>query len=408
MICRHCQSRVQKVFLDLGTAPPSNAYLSKDDLVKPELYYPLRVMVCDKCWLVQTEDFVSKNELFQSDYAYFSSTSTHWLEHAKTYVDKIVTELDLNANSNVVEIASNDGYLLKNFVEKKIPCFGIEPTGSTAEQSKQYNIPVIQEFFTEQLAKQLKDTSGTVDLIIGNNVYAHVPDINDFTKGMKEILSDNGVITLEFPHLKELIEGGQFDTIYHEHFSYLSLTAVSNIFRQASLRIYKVEKLTTHGGSLRIYGCHLNSNRKSDSSVIRLLREELLGGLANLDTYVKFHSRVQSVKSQFLNFLLEAKASSKKVVGYGAAAKGSTLLNYCGVKSDLISCVFDAAEAKQNKYLPGSRIPILQLNEIENTDFDYMVIFPWNLKEEIFEQFLDIGNKNFKFVTAVPELNFYD
>jgi len=404
MNCRHCQTPLNQRFLDLGFAPPSNAYLTEDDLSKPEKYYPLNIKVCDQCWLVQTEDFAKADELFSSDYAYFSSTSTGWLKHAKNYAESMIRELSLDRSSMVIEVASNDGYLLKNFVAAGVPCIGVEPTDSTAEAAEKLGIPVLRQFFGEKLGRQFAAEGNQADLIVGNNVYAHVPDINDFTRGLKMALKSTGTITLEFPHLMRLLEKNQFDTIYHEHFSYLSLGIVSRIFNSAGLRVWKVEELPTHGGSLRVYGCHNNDSRSSDASVSELLTREKQNGLEKLETYLTFQPKVEKLKNDLLKFLIEQKEKGKKVVAYGAAAKGNTLLNYAGVKSDLLSFVCDAASAKQNKYMPGSHIPILSPDALMKESPDFVLILPWNIAEEVIKQNKFIQNWGGKFLTAVPKL----
>jgi SAM-dependent methyltransferase len=404
MKCRHCSSELTHTFLDLGFAPPSNAYLTKDDLTKPEKYYPLKVMVCDQCWLVQTEDYAQADELFDSEYAYFSSTSTGWLKHAKEYAEKIIKELDLNERSLVIEVASNDGYLLKNFVEKKIPCLGVEPTASTAKIAEALGIPLLQEFFGEQLGRQLAQEGRQADLIAGNNVYAHVPDINDFTRGLKAALKPGGIITLEFPHLMRLIEFNQFDTIYHEHFSYLSLYTVGKIFSATGLRIWNVEELSTHGGSLRVYGCHLDDARLTLSAVERILKNEKERGLQDLKIYDTFQAKADSIKNNFLEFLIAQKKLGKKVAAYGAAAKGNTLLNYAGVKADLLPFVCDAAAAKQGKFMPGSHIPICEPNALLDKSLDCVVILPWNISDEVIKQNQKLEESGVRFVTAIPGL----
>jgi len=404
MKCRHCLAKLTHTFLDLGFAPPSNAYLTRDDLTKPEKYYPLKVMVCDQCWLVQTEDYAQADELFDSEYAYFSSTSTGWLEHAKRYAEKMVVELSLNENSLVIEVASNDGYLLRNFVEKKIPCLGIEPTASTARASEELGIPVLQEFFGEKLGVQLASEGRQADLIAGNNVYAHVPDINDFSLGLKAVLKPGGIITLEFPHLMRLIEFSQFDTIYHEHFSYLSLYTVSKIFKVAGLRIWNVEELSTHGGSLRVYGCHENDPRQVLPVVQVILDKENECGLRDLSVYEAFQAKADVIKNSFLEFLIAQKKLDKRVAAYGAAAKGNTLLNYAGVKPDLLSFVCDAAVAKQNKFMPGSHIPILKPEALAIDNVDFVLILPWNIASEVMVQNSKLVAAGVKFITAVPSL----
>lgn len=404
MICRHCSAPLEHVFLDLGFAPPSNAYLSAEDLRKPEKYYPLRVLVCDRCWLVQTEDYAGAEELFTDDYAYFSSTSSSWLEHARTYTEMIRGRLSLGSNSLVIEVASNDGYLLKNFLAAGVPCLGIEPTASTAKVAEALGIPVLREFFGERLGKELTASGRSADLIIGNNVFAHVPDINDFTKGLKAALKPNGTVTLEFPHLMRQIEFNQFDTIYHEHFSYLSLHAVQRIFSAVGLRIYDVEELPTHGGSLRVYGCHTDSTLNTNDSVDRLLAEERQRSLLSLETYAAFQSRAERVKDDFLVFLLEQKRAGKKVAAYGAAAKGNTLLNFAGVKPDLLLFVCDAARAKQQKFLPGSHLPIRSPDALAAAKPDFVVILPWNIAEEVILQNRSLTESGVRFVTFMPEL----
>lgn len=404
MKCRHCETLLQHRFLDLGFAPPSNAYLKAADLARPEKYYPLRLLVCDACWLVQTEDYAQADELFSADYAYFSSTSSGWLEHARCYAEQTITALELTPQSRVVEVASNDGYLLKNFVAAGIPCLGIEPTASTAAVAEKLGIPVLREFFGEALAQRLAAADQQADLIAGNNVYAHVPDINDFTRGLKALLKSAGCITLEFPHLLQLIGQTQFDTVYHEHFSYLSLYTVERIFAAAGLRVWQVETLSTHGGSLRIYGCHDEDGRAEHPSVAAVREQENQGGLRDLVTYRAFQARADRVKDGLLAFLIEAKRDGKTVAAYGAAAKGNTLLNYAGVKPDLLPFVCDAAVAKQNKFMPGSHIPILAPAELASRRPDYLVILPWNIAAEVRQQNAALAQQGTRFVTAVPEL----
>ncbi len=404
MKCRHCAAHLEHTFLDLGFAPPSNAYLSREDLAKPEKYYPLKVKVCDQCWLVQTEDYAQADELFSADYAYFSSTSSGWLAHAARYAAQMTRRLQLNPRSLVIEVASNDGYLLKNFVNSGIPCLGIEPTASTAAVAEQLGIPVVREFFGEQLGKQLAAMGKQADLIAGNNVYAHVPDINDFTRGLKAALKAGGTITLEFPHLMRLLENTQFDTVYHEHFSYLSLCAVNRIFQAAGLRVYDVEELPTHGGSLRVYGCHDEDSRPVTPTVSAILAEEARRGLQTLATYQNFQARADQVKNDLVAFLIEQKRAGKTVAAYGAAAKGNTLLNYAGVKPDLLPFVCDAAAAKQGKFMPGSHIPILPPAALAEQRPDFLVILPWNIAAEVKQQNASWAKLGTKFVTAVPQL----
>jgi hypothetical protein len=404
MKCRHCGAPLTHTFLDLGFAPPSNAYLTEADLSKPEKYYPLKIKVCDQCWLVQTEDYTQADELFSPEYAYFSSTSSGWLAHAKRYAEKMTKELGLNAQSLVIEVASNDGYLLKNFMAAGIPCLGIEPTDSTAAAAEQLGIPVMREFFGEALGQQLAAKGQQADLITGNNVYAHVPDINDFTLGLKAALKPGGTITLEFPHLMRLIDQVQFDTVYHEHFSYLSLQTVSRIFTAAGLRVWNVEELPTHGGSLRVYGCHQDDPCSTKAAVSIVLQAEFQHGLQDLKTYLKFQPRADKIKDDLLSFLIEQKRLGKKLTAYGAAAKGNTLLNYAGVKLDLIEFVCDAAQAKQGKFMPGSHIPILHPREMLNRTFDWVLILPWNIAAEVVEQNSSLKTRGVSFLIAVPEL----
>ena len=404
MKCRHCRTPLKHTFLDLGFAPPSNAYLTEADLNKPEIYYPLKVKVCDSCWLVQTEDYADAESLFTPEYAYFSSTSASWLDHARCYADQMIEELELTKKSFVIEVASNDGYLLQNFLHAGIPCLGIEPTHSTALAAERLGIPVLREFFGEALGEKLALEGKQADLIIGNNVYAHVPDINDFTKGLKAVLKRGGTITLEFPHLMRMIEQAQFDTVYHEHFSYLSLNAVGRIFTNVGLRIWNVEELPTHGGSLRLFGCHEDDPRETQQAVIELIEQEISEGLQQLDWYLKFQPRADKIKNDLLAFLIEQKWKGKTVVAYGAAAKGNTLLNYAGVKHDLLPFVCDAAKAKQGQFMPGSHIPILPPERLVEVKPDYVLILPWNIAEEVKILNAELAKSGTRFVTAVPEL----
>jgi len=404
MKCRHCGTPLEHTFLDLGYAPPSNSYLKVADLVKPEKYYPLKVKVCAHCWLVQTEDYAQADELFSPEYAYFSSTSTGWLAHAAHYAADMTERFSLDKNSLVIEVASNDGYLLKNFVAADIPCLGIEPTDSTAEAAEALGIPVVREFFGEALGKLLAARGQQADLIAGNNVYAHVPDINDFTRGLTAALKPKGTVTLEFPHLLQLLQHNQFDTVYHEHFSYLSLTAVQRIFAAAGLRVWHVETLPTHGGSLRVFGCHAQNARADTTSVAEMLAEEKRQGLLTLSTYLRFQARADQVKNGLLSFLIEQQCLGKSVAAYGAAAKGNTLLNYAGVKPDLLPFVCDAAAAKQGKYMPGSHIPILPPAALAEHRPDFVLILPWNIAEEVRTQHAALAALGTRFVTAVPQL----
>ncbi|ASY63463.1 hypothetical protein SJ05684_c20210 [Sinorhizobium sojae CCBAU 05684] len=404
MNCRHCRTLLTDLFLDLATAPPSNAYLTADELAKPETYYPLRLFVCSECRLVQTDDYVEREGLFRKDYAYFSSISRTWLNHAGDYSATIIRRLGLNRDSFVIEVGSNDGYLLRNFVAAGIPCLGVEPTDSTADAAETIGIPVLRRFFGQALADELSENGTQADLIVGNNVYAHVPDINDFTRGLYTVLKPQGVVTLEFPHLMRLVEGIQFDTIYHEHFSYLSLFTVKRIFENAGLRIFDVEELSTHGGSLRVYGCRKSAKHMETPAVASLLADEKSRGMDGAEFYAAFQEKVCAAKDGLLAFLLDQKKQGKTVAGYGAAAKGNTLLNYAGVKADLLPFICDAAPAKQRKFMPGSRIPILPPQVLLENTPDFLLILPWNIAEEVKQQNAALAEKGMKFVVALPEL----
>ena len=403
MKCRHCCAELEHVFLDLGYAPPSNAYLSEEALTRPETTFPLKLYVCEKCWLVQTEDYTQADELFSRDYAYFSSTSRSWLEHAARYTKAIVERIGLSEESFVIEVASNDGYLLKNFVASGIPCLGIEPTDSTADAAEKIGVPVLREFFGVATAENLAAQGKRADLICGNNVYAHVPDINDFTEGLRIALKEGGTVNLEFPHLMRLIEQNQFDTVYHEHFSYLSLATVARIFAKARLRVFDVEELPTHGGSLRIYGCHESDPRATERNVSALLEQEKKFGLQDLGVYQAFQQKADKVKNDFLAFLIEKKRAGQSVAAYGAAAKGNTLMNYAGLKHDLVEFVCDAAPSKQGKFMPGSHIPILPPSELAKRTPRWVVILPWNIADEVMRQ-QQVQSWGGEFVIAVPEL----
>lgn len=407
MNCRHCGSPLTKVFADLQTCPPSNAMVKASELNFPETYFPLKVFVCDTCWLVQVDEIEKAEAIFNAEYTYFSSYSTSWLAHAKKYTEYMVERFGYNQQSLVVEIASNDGYLLQYFKEKGIPVLGVEPTANTAQVAAEKGIDSIVDFFGSDLAQNKLE--GKADLILGNNVLAHVPDINDFVAGVKIALKPNGVNTFEFPHLCKLIEFNQFDTIYHEHFSYLSFTALKSVFEKQGLEFFDVQELPTHGGSLRIFTKHIEDNTKTiEPSVQLLLDREKALGVTSMVYYEGFQERVNEVKNEFLSFLLTAKKEGKLVVGYGAAAKGNTLLNYCGIKGDdLISYVMDASPFKQNKFLPGSRIPVYNPAVLKETKPDYVIIFPWNLSEEISNQLSFISDWGGKFVVAVPELKVF-
>jgi len=405
MDCRFCGSPLTHVFVDLGMAPPSNSFLSAAQLEQEEQYYPLKIMVCDKCFLVQTDEFKKAEEIFSSEYVYYSSYSTSWLAHAKRYTEMMVERFGFNQKSSVIEIASNDGYLLQYFKEKEIPVLGIEPTLGTANAARQKGIESINEFFGEALACKMTGQNQYADLLIGNNVLAHVPDINDFVSGMKIILRKTGVITMEFPHLLELIRQVQFDTIYHEHFSYLSFTTVRAIFNSHGLELFDVEEIPTHGGSLRIFAKHKeDSSKEISKNVDMLLEKEKSNGLTTISAYGGFQQKVEIIKRDFLNFLTQQMQSGKTVAAYGAAAKGNTLLNYCEVKNDLIKFVVDASPFKQGKYLPGSHIPVVNEQELMTSRPDFVIILPWNIRDEITKQLNYVRTWNCKFIIAIPEL----
>jgi hypothetical protein len=405
MNCRHCKSPLSLTLVDLGSAPPSNAYLSKESLHAAERWFPLRVLVCQKCWLVQTEDFTAADELFDAEYAYFSSYSTTWLMHAEAYVAEMTRRFALGPQSLVVEVAANDGYLLQYVQARGIPCLGIEPTASTAAAAREKQIDVIGEFFGVPLASRLVGEGRRADLMTANNVLAHVPDINDFVAGFATLLATAGVATFEFPHLKNLLDKNQFDTIYHEHFSYLSLTALEPIFAANGLVIFDVEELPTHGGSLRVFAQRRDTARHAKTArVDALLARERAAGMNRADCYAEFQSRVDRVKNDFVEFLFEAKRAGRTVAAYGAAAKGNTLLNYAGVRPDLIACVADRNPFKQGHWMPGSRIPIVDEHHLTRMRPDFVVILPWNLRTEVMDQLEHLRAAGCRFVTAVPTL----
>ena len=405
MKCRHCGSELQLPLVDLGSAPPSNAYLTEQSLHAPEKWFPLRVLVCEQCWLAQTEDFAQADELFDADYAYFSGFSSSWLAHSERYVADMAARFGLNATSHVVEVAANDGYLLQYVQARNIPCTGVEPTASTAAAARAKGIAIVQDFFGVRLAEELVAQGRQADLTAANNVLAHVPDINDFVAGFARLLKPEGVATFEFPHLLRLISENQFDTIYHEHFSYLSLTAVERIFAANGLSVFDVEEHPTHGGSLRLFAQRSdNGCQPRAASVDALLVRETKAGLREHGGYAGFQDRTNRVKDDFLTFLLQAKRDGKRVAAYGAAAKGNTLMNYAGIRPDLIAYVVDRNPAKQNKYMPGSRIPIVDEFRLQADRPDYLVILPWNLKAEVMEQLAYVQECGGKFVTAVPQL----
>lgn len=409
MNCRHCQNKLKNVFADLDFSPISNAMLSIEHLNEPESYYPLKTFVCDNCFLVQVDEVRKADNIFDEEYTYFSSFSASWLTHVKQYVDMMIARFDFNENSQVIEIASNDGYLLQYFKEYNVPTLGIDPTLNTAKEARKKGVETLVDFFSSKLARELANKGIKADLIIGNNVLAHVPDINDFVKGMAIALKDKGVVTMEFPHLLKLVDECQFDTIYHEHFSYLSLYTVSRIFESQGLEIFDVESIPTHGGSLRIFAKHLKDTSKQVSpNVEELIQLECKRGINSLLFYDGFQTRIQKIKYDTLNFLIQQKQKGRQVVAYGAASKGNTLLNYCGVKgTDLIKYVVDASPFKQNKFLPGSHVPVVGKDEITHSKPDYVVILPWNLKDEISEQLSYIREWEGRFVIFIPEISIF-
>ena len=405
MNCRSCNTLLKTEFADLGFSPPSNSFLKPSDLTRPETYYPLKIMVCDHCFLVQVDEFAKHNEIFNEDYVYFSSYSTSWLAHAKNYVNQMVERFKIDHNSKVIEIASNDGYLLQYFHEKKIPTLGIEPTKNTAEVAISKGINTLIDFFGTSLAEKLKAQHIQADLLLGNNVLAHVPDINDFVHGLKLVLKPQGIITLEFPHLLQLILQNQFDTIYHEHFSYLSIIALEPIFIRYDLELFDIEELNTHGGSLRIYIKHAeNQDIVISDRIAEIKNKEIEFGLNSIDSYIQYQVKINKVKDELLQFLIEKKAQNKTVLGYGAAAKGNTFLNFAGIRKDLIPCIVDASPHKQGKFTPGVHIPVVNEDKIKEIRPDYIIILPWNLKEEIIKQLEYVRAWNTMFVTAIPHL----
>jgi SAM-dependent methyltransferase len=405
MNCRHCHTPLEHVFCDLQTCPPSNAMVKPEMLQHPETYFPLKIFTCHKCWLVQVDEMEKASDIFNADYTYFSSYSTSWLAHASSYADYMTARFGFDSSSLVIEIASNDGYLLQYFKQKNIPVLGVEPTANTAAVATQKGIPSLVDFFGSKLAQeQLAGQNRQADLILGNNVLAHVPDINDFVKGVKIALKPTGVNTFEFPHLCSLVGYSQFDTIYHEHFSYLSLTAVKAIFEAQGLEIFDVQELPTHGGSLRVFSKHkADSSKPIEPAVQAMLDKEAALGVNTLGYYQGFQAKVDEIKYQLWSFLIEQHRLGKKVIGYGAAAKGNTLLNYAGVKgNDLIKFVVDASPYKQGKLLPGARIPVVSKEEITAYKPDYIIIFPWNLKDEVMQQHAYARDWGARFVVFIP------
>ncbi len=405
MKCRHCGAELKLPMVDLGSAPPSNAYLTEQTLHAPEKWFPLRVLVCERCWLAQTEDFAQADELFDSEYAYFSGFSNSWLAHSERYVADMAARFHLTAGSHVVEVAANDGYLLQYVKARNIPCTGVEPTASTAAAARAKGIPIVEDFFGIRLAKELVSQGKQADLAAANNVLAHVPDINDFVGGFSVLLKPQGVATFEFPHLLKLIAENQFDTIYHEHFSYLSLSAVDRICAANGLSVFDVEEHPTHGGSLRVFAQRSDTGQQARSARVgALLEHESQTGVLSAEYYSDFQRKTEQVKNNLLEFLLEVKRHGKTVAAYGAAAKGNTLMNFAGVRPDLISFVVDRNPAKQGKYMPGSRIPIVAEAVLREKRPDYVVILPWNLRNEVMQQLDYVQGWGGRLVTAVPAL----
>jgi hypothetical protein len=405
MQCRFCKSELTHVFIDLVNSPASNSFLTRQQLDEPEVFYPLKVFTCSSCFLVQVDEYKKSDAIFNSDYVYFSSFSTSWLEHCRKYTDQMRERFAFDDESLVVEVASNDGYLLQYFKEKKIPVLGIEPTANTAKVALEKGIDTVVDFFGVRLATRLAAENKKADLLLGNNVLAHVPDIVDFVGGMKILLKDTGVITMEFPHLMKLVDNNQFDTIYHEHFSYLSFYTVEKIFRSRGLKMFDVEEIPTHGGSLRIYAGHQEDSSKPVSPrVAALLEKEAQQGMTTLAYYDHFQQKALDVKWALTAFLIEQKLEGKKVAAYGAAAKGNTLLNYCGIKNDLLDYVVDANPHKQDKWLPASHIPVVAEAHLKADRPDFVLILPWNLREEITRQLAYIKDWGGRFVIPIPHL----
>ncbi len=409
MKCRFCSKIDLVKIFDFGTIPPSNDYL-EDSLaaISAERKFPLEVYFCENCFLVQTKDFLSAQETFKEDYAYLSSMSKTWLEHSKSYAQMIQRKLNLNSSSLVLEIASNDGYLLQFFNELGIQTLGVEPTASTANIAKNKGIDTLIKFFNLQLIDEIEEKYGKVDLIIGNNVYAHVPDIRDFTSSMKKILKINGTITLEFPHLQNMIKNNQFDTIYHEHYSYLSLSFIVKIFEEFDLDVYFVEKIPTHGGSLRIYGCHKNSIKREGFVVEELLKEELEAGITNKRTYIDFQTQSNSLVEEFRKFITTEASKGKKIAGYGAAAKGNIFLNYSRIDFTNIECIYDKSKFKIGKIIPGAHIKIKSPGDLIIDKPDWLVIFPWNIADEIVKEFEFVKEWGGKFILFSPQLKIFE
>lgn len=404
--CRHCEAPLTHDFVDLGHQPPSNAYLSQAALENPEIYFPLRVFICTRCWLAQVPAHTAASDLFTADYAYFSSTSTAWLAHSERYVQAMIERFGLGPEQFVIEVASNDGYLLQYVAARGIRCLGIEPTASTAAAAREKGIETLERFLGGETGRQVADQYGRADLVAANNVLAHVPDINDFVAGIAAILGSSGVATFEFPHLLSLLQGLQFDTIYHEHFSYLSLTAVSRIFETAGLRVFDLEELPSHGGSLRVFACHVAAAHTEQAAVAAFLSREAAAGVQDLAAYARLQGEAERIKDDLLAFLIAEKRAGRRVGAYGAAAKGNTLLNYAGVKPDLLPFVCDAAPSKQGRFMPGSHIPILAPDALLEAKPETVLILPWNISDEIVSSFASVREWGGRFAVAVPRLHF--
>lgn len=404
-LCRFCHNELKHTFVDLGMSPLSNSYIPVDNIDKGQMTYPLHVKVCEKCWLVQLGEFESPEAIF-SDYAYFSSYSSSWLEHVRKYVHHMMEDYGIGKNSHVVEIASNDGYLLQYFKEQDVPVLGIEPAKNVAAVAQEKGIPTVSEFFGKDFAEKLCAEGKRADLLLGNNVLAHVPDINDFVEGMQILLTDEGILTLEFPHLLNLMEQRQFDTIYHEHFSYISLLTARTILSSHGLRIFNVEELPTHGGSLRLFACHKDARSHPETeNVGYVLEKERNAGLDQVKTYLGFSEQVYQIKYDLLACLIDLKRSGKSVVGYGAAAKGNTLLNYCGIGTEFLDFVVDKNPHKQNTLLPGSRIPVYAPEKLQEAKPDYVLILPWNIETEIKQFVKELCDWPVKFIVPIPDVH---
>ncbi len=402
--CRHCGSELSRVFVDLGHQPPSNAYVPAERIGAPEVAFPLRAYVCEECWLVQLPAHAAAHELFTPDYAYFSSVSKSWVAHAERYVAAMVERFGLSSESFVVEAASNDGYLLQFVAGRGIPCLGIEPTASTAAAARQKGIETEEIFLGEATGRAIAAARRKADLFAANNVLAHVPGIDDFVRGVAALLAPEGVATFEFPHILQLIQGLQFDTIYHEHYSYLSLHTVRRVLQAAGLRVFDVEELPTHGGSLRVFACHEGASHRPSAPLESIAAAEADAGIATPALYASLQAEAERIKDELLLFLIAEKRAGRKVAGYGAAAKGNTLLNFAGVRPDLLPFVCDAAPSKQGQYLPGSHIPILPPSAIEEARPDCVLILPWNIAAEIKSQLEPLSRRGARFVTAIPRL----